>query len=388
MLRLRSRCRADVVSDPRLAALLDSLPRVRPPGTDDGSGTTAVAPATVHDVAAVMAAATREGATVCILGAGTHQGFGYPVAADVALSTAGLTGIIDWEPEDLTITVRAGTTIDEMNGVLEGERQTAVLPEDTGSATVGGVVAAGLSGWRRLRYGPTRDRVIEVELVTGDGRVVHAGGRVVKNVTGYDIARLATGSFGSLGVIVSLSFKLWPQPAAMANVLVDSVETADRAFRPQAVLEDPGGVRVYLGGTDREVAGETAALAGEMNDGHVWPDAPTGDHRLVMRLPPVAMADGLAELKRTLPAPNYVAAHGVGEIRIDCGPPAPEAVRSLRAFAESHGGSLVVADGPDAFRLEVDPWGTPPPTLDLQRRVKAAFDPFGVSNPGRLPGRL
>lgn len=376
------------MSEPPLAALLDSLPHVVHPGSVGGPDTTAVAPATVQDVALVMAAATREGATVGIVGAGTHQGFGYPIAPDVALSTTGISGIIDWEPEDLTITVRAGTIIDEMNGVLEEERQTAVLPEDTGDATVGGVVAAGLSGWRRLRYGPTRDRVIEVELVTGDGRVVHAGGRVVKNVTGYDIARLATGSFGSLGVIVSLSFKLWPQPATKANVLVDSVETANRAFRPQAVLEEAGGVRVYLGGTDREVAGETAALGGEMSDGHQWPASAIGDHRLVMRLPPMAMAEGITELKRTLPGANYVAAHGVGEIRIDGSPTAPDAVRSLRAYAEKRGGSLVVAHGPDAFRLEVDPWGTPPTTLDLQRRVKAAFDPFGVSNPGRLPGRL
>ena len=121
---------------------------------------------------------------------------------------------------------------------LEQRGQTAVLPEDVPGATVGGVVACGLSGWRRLRYGPTRDRVLETVSVTGDGRVIRGGARLVKNSTGYDLPRLLTGSFGSLGLIVQVCLKLWPEPEEHVTVTIDDPERAAAAYRPLAVIED------------------------------------------------------------------------------------------------------------------------------------------------------
>jgi glycolate oxidase FAD binding subunit len=351
-------------------------------------GVPAVAPTSAEDVAAVMAAASREGARVLVVGAGTHQGYGYPVAPDVVVATTGLTKVVDFEPDDLTLTVQAGVSLDEVASVLATEGQTAVLPEDTGDATTGGVVAAGLSGWRRRRYGPTRDRVIEVELVTGDGRIVHAGGRVVKNVTGYDISRLAAGSYGSLGIITMVTFKLWPGPSHTATIRVDDAAEAEPAFRPFAVLEERHGVGIFLGGTDREVAGYVDAIDGKASDGLAWPDPLPGTHHLVMRLPAVSLPAGVALIRDLLPDAGFVAAHGVGEMRIGTDRITAEAAGEVRSFAEGHGGSLVVADAPAEFRAAFDPWGTPPPSMDLQRRVKAAFDPLGVCNPGRLPGRL
>jgi FAD/FMN-containing dehydrogenase len=153
-------------------------------------------------------------------------------------------------------------------------------------------------------------------------------------------------------------------------------------------LEDREGVRVFLGGMDREVDGYIAAIDGEASAGLQWPEAPPGDHQLVMRVPPSHVSEGVGAIREALPGAGFVAAHGVGEIRIGTSEVAIDSATELRTFAEKHGGSLVVADAPDDFRAGFDPWGSAPATLDLQRRVKAAFDPLGVCNPGRLPGRL
>ena len=115
----------------------------------------------------------------------------------------GLAGIEEWDPDDLTVTVGAGTKVADLEATLSERSQTAVLPEVPGASTVGGVISAGVSALRRARLLGTRERMLEVRLVTGDGRIVRGGGRVVKNVSGYDLPRLVVGAFGSLGVITS-----------------------------------------------------------------------------------------------------------------------------------------------------------------------------------------
>ena len=169
-----------------------------------------VAPRSIDQAAAVMRAATDNDKRVLIWGGGTHQGHGYPIEADIVLSTHRLSEVVDWQPDDLTVVVEAGVKVADLEAMLAERGQTAVLLEATRGATVGGTIAAGVSAWRRLRYGPTRDRVLETVMATGDGRVVRAGGPLVKNVTGYDVARLVTGSYGSLGVIGQVCLKLWP----------------------------------------------------------------------------------------------------------------------------------------------------------------------------------
>jgi len=225
--------------------------------------------------------------------------------------------------------------------------------------------------------------MLEVTLVTGDGRVVTGGGRLVKNVTGFDLPRLATGSFGSLGLIARVCFKLWPIPQAAATVRVESAESARlAAYRPLALLETPEGVSVYLEGTADAVDGQAIALGGERTDGHDWPDAPRGHIGLSLRVPPSEVAMALGRLD---PSWDFVAQHGVGEIAIAGEAVDPDALVVLRGFAEQQGGGLVVTAG----EIEgVDPWGTPPATLELQRRLIAQFDPSRLINPGILPGGL
>ncbi len=314
------------------------------------------------------------------------MGIGHRFDPDLILSTARLDRIIAWEPDDLTVVVEAGVTVEELEEMLAGKGQTALLSEQPGPATVGGAVAAAISGWRRFRYGPLRDRVLEVTLVTSDGRVVTAGGRLVKNVTGYDIPRLAAGSFGSLGLIARVCLKLWPLPAACATVRVSSAEEAlARTFRPLAVLETDRGAAVYLGGTPEEIAGQAAALDGTPVDGLDWPDLPEGKVRFSVRVPPSYLRSIIGRLQ---PGWRYAAQLGVGEVTVGADQVSTGKLQALREEAEAAGGALVVLEAPADLRRGFDPWGAPPPSLSIQRRLAALFDPGRKINPGVLPGGI
>ena len=343
-----------------------------------------LAPQTVEDAARMLDLASEHGLKVLIWGGGTHQGMGNLVEPDMLVATTALDRIVEWSPDDLTVVVEPGVPVDSLEERLADRQQTAVLPERSAGATVGGVVAAGVSGWRRHRYGPTRDRVLEVIVATGDGRIVKGGAQVVKNVTGYDIPRLMTGSLGSLGMIGRLCLKLWPRGARAVTVEVDEpARGIAGAYRPLAVLETGDGCRVYLAGTDREVEAQAAGLGGTIRDGLDWPDPPSGEVVLSVRVPPALTTEAVGRL----PAPGaFVAAHGVGVVVAGFAGIPPQALGGLRSWAEAQGGAMVVTARPEVFDL--DPWGSPPESLALQRRIKAAFDPVGVMAPGRLPGGL
>ena len=346
-----------------------------------------VAPRTVEQAADLMRVATDERLPVLIWGGGTHQGHGYGVDASVGLSTHRLDEVVEWIADDLTVVAEAGVAVADLEAMLAERGQTAVLGETPGAGTVGGAVASGASSWRRLRYGPLRDRVLETVMATGDGRVVRAGGRLVKNVTGYDIPRLATGSYGSLGMIGRVCLKLWPTGTRFAGVPVEDGAAALRtAFRPLAVIETETGSMVYLSGTDAEIDAQAAALGSEPVDEPRWPRRLDSPWQIVVRVPASSVADAVTRL-RGFDGCRFRAAHGVGEVVAGFVAVAAGEIDGLRSWAEALGGAVVVtrrpegADGPD-------PWGTPPASLPLQRAVKAAFDPLRVSNPGRLPGGL
>jgi FAD/FMN-containing dehydrogenase len=288
-----------------------------------------------------------------------------------------------WEPDDLTLVVGAGASVADIELLISERNQTAVLPEVPGDSTIGGVIATGASAFRRTRLYGTRERILEATAVTGDGRVVRGGGRVVKNVTGYDLPRLMVGAFGSLGVIVSVCLKLWPAPASRATVTVDTAEDSQQVSRPLAVLEDPETTRVFVWGTPAEVAAKTAKLGGLVEEGHQWPSDPVDEFCWSLRVPPALTAEAV----NRLPAGwNFVALHGVGELRAASG--AIEGASDLRDWAEAVGGHLVVTQAPANGLGGFDPWGKLPPAIEIQRRLIAEFDPVRVINPGRLPGGL
>ncbi|MEA1903850.1 MAG: FAD-binding protein, partial [Actinomycetota bacterium] len=340
-------------------------------------------PKTPHDVVAVLHHASEKGLNVQVWGGGTRSGFGSPPPADILVSTDRLADVEVYEPDDLTVVVGAGARVDQIGSMLAEHNQSAVLPEVPGSSTLGGVIAAGASGLRRGRLFGTRERLLETTVVTGDGRIVRGGGRVVKNVTGYDVPRLHFGAFGSLGIIVSVCLKLWPVPPAAATVRVDHPEAASSIARPLAILEENAGSRVFVWGTEAEVESKIRRLGGDSQPGHDWPSDPSGDFRWSLRLPPALTAEGI----RRLPSDwRYLAVHGVGEIRAASG--TIEGAADLRSWAETTGGHLVVAEAPSDSLDGFDPWGTPPPGLRLQSDLIAQFDPARVINPGRLPGGL
>jgi len=366
-----------------LARLAGSLFADPIPDAPDAEFT--IAPKTAEDAAAVLGFAATNGLRILFWGGGTHQAMGYRVEPDIIMSSAQLDAVADWQPEDLTVVVQPGVRVTDLEARLEQGNQTAVLPEDAGSATIGGVIAAGISGWRRLRYGPSRDRMLEVRLATGDGRLVRGGARLVKNVTGYDLPRLVAGSFGSLGMITEMCVKLWPSPARLAMVRVDDPERAlARAYRPLALIETPAETVVYLAGSEQEIAAQVLRVGGEAESGHRWPEPLVGNTELILRVEPSATSMWAATMRKI--DVDFQAAYGVGEIRFVADGIEPEELNRWRTSVERMGGAMVVSRVSDDFYL--DPWGAAPTSVGLQRRVKAAFDPRRVANPGILPGGI
>ena len=332
-------------------------------------------PTSTTEVVAAITDARRDGRPLWFSGSGY-----LPVTGNhTVLSSERLSGIVDYKPDDLTVVVRAGTTLAELDETLGEHGHTAVLPETSPHRTVGGVVASGASGYRRLRYGPTRDRVIGATIVTGYGEVVHAGGQLVKNVTGYDLPRLVTGSYGALGFIAEISLKLWPAVEAPRTLHTDDPSAAHtRIFQPMASLETADGGRVYVSGP------QTQTLDGSATEEFVWPD-PLDEPVVVAVNVPARLVTEAVQRVRDLGAACFVAQHGVGVVEVGWNEIDESQVGDLRAWTESVGGSLVVhRRGPLASSLSR--WGAAPGSVGIQRRFKELFDPDRVCNPGVLPG--
>jgi glycolate oxidase FAD binding subunit len=389
------------------------------------NGSKTLEPASAGDVAALMARASREKQTVAIRGGGTKAEWGISARpADIVLSTARLNAVVAHRYGDLTATLQAGATLAEVNRVLAHHQQWLPLdPPWPDRATVGGIVATNDSGPRRHRYGAPRDLIIGVDLVRADGVAAKSGGIVVKNVAGYDIARLMTGSFGSLAVIVSATFKLFPLPQASRTVVVDCpnvdvagsvaaailgsqltptavelqtppvrvlvrFETIDVAADQQAAavahLAESTGARVSVVQADDE-----SALWNE-HQGRLW----TGDGAVIkMTLLPTDVAPTVSWLDDVMRGIDHevVGRAGVGVLlaRIGGGSAGQARVLTeLRARLPLGRGSAVLVRGSDELKSMIDVWGPIGDGLALMRAVKQTFDPNGILNPGRGPGGL
>ena len=335
-------------------------------------------------MADALAAATASRAPVAPRGGGTHCRTGYPEGGGGAvLSTAGLDALVDYSPEDLIITVEAGMAVSRLAEIAAERGQFWPQADGSPGATVGGVLAAAASGISRLRFGPVRDSLMQVVIATGDGRLVTAGGRTVKGVSGYDLPRLVTGSLGSLGVIVEASLKLWPLPAErrwFVRTDGDAIAAGNailrRTYRPGAVVVVPGGLHVELVGHPEDVRTPSGFTDGAA------PAPPRGVGLMRVGVSPAEMPALIAELDAL--GLTYAAQLGVGICHIGVGD--RDQRDAVRARALARGGHAVVADGPE--QLRDDPWGPDPPGLDIMRRLKAAFDPAGILNPGLMPGGI
>jgi glycolate oxidase FAD binding subunit len=365
------------------------------------------APSSTVEAAEVLRRAAADGLAVVVRGAGTKQAWGVPPRRlDLVVDTRRLSGVVEHASGDLVVVVRAGTSMADLARKLAAAGQQLALDTPFPHATVGGVVATATSGPRRMLYGTVRDLLIGVTVVRPDGVVARAGGKVVKNVAGYDLGKLIAGSYGTLGLVTECAFRLHPLPAASA-VVCRSVSSVDEAGRlcaavlgaqlvPSALEVDapPHGeltVGVLLEGVPDGVAGRVeACLALLGGDATVaappwWGALPWGDGETGLKL-----TTALSRVPAVLAAARE---HGV-HLRGSAGSGVfyasiadPDAVAPLRAAATAAGGHAAVLTAPAAVRERVDVWG-PVDGLDLMRRVKAQFDPDSRFAPGRFVGGI
>jgi glycolate oxidase subunit GlcD len=397
-----------------------------------------VAPVNSKQAGQIMEFAAQEKLSVIPAGAATWLDAGNPVSGfDLVVSMRRMARILNHEPADLVATVEAGVTLSDFQKHLAQAGQwLPVDPPDDGRATVGAVVATGLAGPQSFRYGLPRSFVIGMRVLLADGRSIKCGGNVVKNVAGYDLCKLFTGSYGTLGLITELTFKLRPLPAETRTVFVtgrfDLLASIGRQvtsdFFPTAVeLLSPRlarllGLRntpndcallVRFAGSDRAVVSETAQALKFMRtdqnlqcsildeDDQLWQRfgamqvKSVGDLSWRVSLKPndlVAYLDDVRELETDESAQASMQWHGgLGDGRLRARSRTPvyhrEAVRALarlRERAETLGGSLVLEHAPPEIKNEFDAWGDFGSAKELMMRVKAQLDPENLLSPGRF----
>ncbi len=357
------------------------------------------------DTDAVVSAvrdANEAGEAVVVWGGGTRIEVGDdPERYDAALDLRALRGVVEHAPADLVCTVRAGTTLAELADVLAAAGQRwPVEVGDPATATVGGSIASAAAGPSRLRYQHPRDWIIGCEAVLGDGTRTRAGGRVVKNVTGYDLTRLYSGTFGTLAVLTEVTLKLVARAERVRSFTLAGAPS--EVWRSAGVLHasrlpldavalviDAAGARLVV-----RVAGSVAAvdrLAAELRrlghfaeeDAEAWgaiaalPLRAARSARLSLR--PGREAEVFASESGPLLAyPGTGIAYLFGELD-------PRRVRALRELVEPAGGALVIERAAPETRRAAGTWGTPRLPPAIARGLKGRFDPRGVLAPGRLP---
>ena len=384
-----------------------------------------VAPASRAALAETLARAASERLRVRVAGGRTKQDWGTPGdTIDLLLSTAALGDVIEHRHGDLTATVESGATLAAVNAALAAHGQR--LPWDPPwpeRATIGGIVATNDSGPRRHGHGAPRDSIIGVTMARVDGRIAKAGGIVVKNVAGYDLSRLLTGSFGCLGVILTATFKLAPDPPASRTVEVTvasleaaapiAAELASSSLTPTAIELSwaPARLLVRFESVEASVAHQAeaaCAMVGTRGDAVVRSG---GDEQETWRRHVAHWSCGGALVKlSTVPAevfPTLVwlrdraaadglemaaagrAGLGVVDVRLD-GPPEAQAglVAALRERLPIGRGSAVIRRGDPALRRSVDAWGPIGDGMRVMTSIKRQFDPEGLLNAGRGPGGL
>ena len=373
-------------------------------------GAVAVAPGNAEEIAAVLRLAQENHLAVVECGGGTKQGWGYPVAPALVLEMHRLNTLREHTWQDMTCTVEAGCTWAAMqSGLAQHGQFVAVDPLWPDKATVGGIVATNDSGTLRQRYGGLRDLVIGMTIVLADGTIAHTGGKVVKNVAGYDLHKLMIGAFGTLGVVTSVNFRLHsiPRCAQSFTVSATSVEPVGRVMLAMLHAQLSTVAIQLRGGVDGfdldiqlaslpEVLETQAGALGVLAQGEGIRLRAAADEAWNARqrqLDADVVCKGtmlpseiarFAERVRGLGGESVTQAGGI----MIAGFPVAAAgqLMELRRELEEGGGSLMVLKQPEETRL--DCWGTLPDSLPLMREIKRRFDPERILNPGRFLGQI
>ena len=394
-------------------------------------------PRTPLEAAQILGAAAAAGQRIALRGGGTHAA-PRSGAPDAVVSTLGMREIVEYAAEDQTVTVEAGITLADLARLLavNGQRLVVDVAEPE-RATVGGAIAANAFGPRRMRYGSLKDLILGVTLVRADGTPARAGGKVVKNVAGFDLSKLLVGSYGTLALVTSATLRVHPLPERMCAVrasglTAESVWTFVLAMRarqlePAAVFAlrggtAPGGGSVgsdgrytldvlfegFAAGVDAQIdalfapSASLGAAVAEVD----WAASGDADRRLrssgPLRVRVTARPSDFAQTDREALEPlletldeataGAYPALGVaflGGVPRDASKTLDALVRT-RAALEARGGSLIIEALPQAEATfgAIDPWGTPPPSFGIMRQLKDRFDPQARLNPGCFVGGL
>jgi glycolate oxidase FAD binding subunit len=395
----------------------DAVDAVQPVGV--------IAPGNAQEVAQVLRYCDSVGLTIIPRGGGTQLGLGNrPRKADFVLSLERLNRIIEHAWGDMTVAVEAGCTIDKLQSVVrEHGQQLGADPMQPEHATVGGVLATAESGTLRIRYGAIRDLVLGVEIALPDGSVIKAGGKVVKNVAGYDLTKLAIGSLGTLGVITRAVFRLHPVPVATATfaAILPTASEAQKlvlaildshlvytGLQIRARLADQIFIHIRFEGIPESLQDQYAKL-GRIAGAHQFVDC-AGD--VWMERQKLFVNAGNSAVCKCCVLPSQIGslcdalfrhtnaaglavsvvaqATGIAEVRLDAADPQllTTVLPAVRGEVERLAGTMTVAQCPVAMKSELDVWGTVRDALPLMQRIKQKFDPGQVLNPGRFVGGI
>ncbi len=366
-------------------------------------------PQNIEEICSIVANAVSGGTKLEILGGGTRADFGAPNRVAAQLCLRALSGIIEYDPAELVLTARAGTTLAELNAAVAKKNQGfAFEPWGAEGSTIGGIIAAGVAGARRISAGSVRDHLLGFEAVSGRGEAFRAGAKVVKNVTGYDLPKLLCGSWGRLAVLTEVTLKLLPRPperltllwrgladepafALMREAMRQPVDVAAAAYLPgQATLIRLDGfgpsvaarrvhltaARAHYGAPEALGEAESAPLWAACQGGAALPPEPP---LWRLSLPPrqaLAAITPLAEL-----GGHYVADWAGGLIWLALA----GHEETIRAQAEIAGGHAALARAPAELRARIPALHPQPPGIEaLSRRVRRAFDPLCVFETNRF----
>ena len=376
-------------------------------------------PETPEALAGLLAAAAKERVSTVLRGGGSKSGWGRP-APDAALtiSTRRLNRLVAHRHGDLTATVQSGVRLADLNRELAAHRQWLPIESAFDDATMGGVVATNDCGPLRHRSGTPRDLLIGITLALTDGRIVKAGGHVVKNVAGYDLGRLVSGSFGTFAAIVDATFKLMPVPQASTTLAVGYGDTDLLAKDVAALLAsqlEPAAVDVRTtpsptihhpppsllvkfasspASTNEQVNHASALLTGKVevvtgaDETALWNEQVRSpwfpvDASTVIRMSwlPSRLADVLTLVRDHAFAGRVM---GTGLVRVEADTSAAAAL-AARLRASDAVRNVVVLQAPAAVKEQVDAWGPPQPSASAVIALKKMFDPAGILNAGRGP---
>lgn len=401
----------------------------------DGVKPTAVAaPAEPQEVAAILKEASDERCAVIPYGGGTMMELGAPVKrADLVVSLEKLDRVVDYQPANLTVRVQAGITLGTLNRELAVQGQHLPLdPPFPDRATVGGILASNSSGSLRVRFGSARDLVLGLRVALADGKVVHGGGDVVKNVAGYDLPKLFIGSLGTLGVIVEATFKTAPLPGKTATLVVGydkAMNACDLALRVlrsplqplglmvldpaagvQAGLDNQFALVIRFGGLESAIGQQMREVHGWSRDGEAKSSEPVDKDAdlwsclrdfvyqnptvLKIGVVPTEIASVLnlaKEVAQTQGLKCSCVANTVGIVLValEGDRLAVTKVRStLREAVEPRGGHLLIQRAPREVREGIDVWGPVKSNFGLMTKLKHELDPNGILNPGRFVGGI